>query len=336
MKIINVPIESLEERYSKQWNIWFPRAFNNADLNFVTVDPPSLTHKIRQGAFLDVVGTNYYKASQLKQICYQIDQGFIESGDIFFFHDLWFPGIEMLAYIRDALMLDFKICGIFHAGTYDKHDFLFRMGMAKWGARLERSWGKFIDLVFVATEFHKDLLCRKRGFDRDKVRVTGLPIYPDFVFKTSKDNIIVFPHRLDPEKNPSQFRALEKVLSSILPKWSFVLSKEKFESKNKKGYYHLLNVSNIAISFSDQETWGIAMIESVMSGCIPLVPDRLSYQELYPRIFRFSSFRDCLDKIIDTTKNPDDYQKAAEMLKKDFIGRGKSAIPLMIHEMKTL
>ena len=68
MKIFNVPIESLEERYSEQWNIWFPKEFKRLNIDFETIYPTPLSDKIEQGAFLDVIGTNYFKSMQLARI----------------------------------------------------------------------------------------------------------------------------------------------------------------------------------------------------------------------------------------------------------------------------
>ena len=333
-----MPIESVEWRYSTQWNRWFPEEFKKNNFkeghNLFTIDPAALTNEIRQGSFLDVIGTNYYKASQLKSICYQIDQGRIKDGDIFFFHDLWFPGIEMIAYIRDALAIDLKICGIMHAGSYDQYDFLHRVGMTNWAFKLEQSWSRIFDLVFVATEFHKNLLCKKRQFDPDKVAITGLPIYPEFVASVPKRNIIVFPHRLDPEKQPCQFKSLSKILQNKLSNWQFVMTSEVCSSK--QDYYDLLNAATISVSFSEQETWGIAMIESVMCGCIPVVPNRLSYQELYRSDFRFSSFRDCIDKIIHILDNFARYKDQQVSLNIEFVNQGCQAIPNMIEYMREL
>ena len=63
MKIINVPIEPLEQRYSADWIRWFDREFTEAGIEFTTVIPEPLTDKIVRGSFLDVAGTNYFKAS---------------------------------------------------------------------------------------------------------------------------------------------------------------------------------------------------------------------------------------------------------------------------------
>lgn len=41
----------------------------------------------------------------------------------------------------------------------------------------------------------------------------------------------------------------------------------------------------IVISTAKQENFGISVIEAIRYGCIPLLPDRLSYPEIIPKAF---------------------------------------------------
>lgn len=338
MKIINVPIESLEERYSLQWNYWFPMEFMKHNIDFITVGGSRLQSNISVGSFLDVIDTNYYKASQLEELCVLFHKGEIKDGDVIFFHDLWFPGIEMLQYIRQGLHLNFKIMGILHAGTWDENDFLSRKGMTCWAEYIENGWFRFIDKIFVATEYHKRLLLSKRILNANQVVVTGLPIYPDeFVKDVKKENIIIFPHRLDPEKQPQLFDRLAVMLRFDYPNWKFVKTKEV--CKNKKEYYDLLNRAKIAVSFAKQETFGIAMLESLFCGCIPVVPDRLSYSELFANnIFLRHDDADVISFVEKLLSNSDTFYIASEQAKvhaRDFAKPYcESAISKMLEVMK--
>ena len=159
MHLVNVPIESLTDRYSAHWNEHFPRVFAAEQVSYETIYPASDFHStVVSGQFLNVVSTNRFKAEQLSLICQKFERGEITDDTVFFFHDLWFPGLEMLFYIRDGLGMNFKVAGMLHAGTYDKHDFLAKQGMGRWAEKIEASWFAEVDALFVATQFHATLL----------------------------------------------------------------------------------------------------------------------------------------------------------------------------------
>ncbi len=332
MRIINVPIESLEERYSAQWNIWFPREFDELQVDYLTIYPEPLTDKIRDGSFLDVCGTNYFKASQLQILMKMLYNREITENDIIFIHDLWFPGIEMLQYVRQGLGINFKICGILHAGTYDPYDFVSTKGMGSWGKHLEESWFTFVDKIFVATHFHKSLILKSRSVNSNKIVVTGLPIYFSPGIGYQKKDIVVFPHRLDPEKNPQMFDQLKERFKDS--NWQFIKTKEVCKTRNE--YHNVLKQAKIAVSFSDQETWGIAQQEALSFGCFPVVPDKLSYQEMYDRRFRFKDFAGCCSKVIEFMRpNSQDCLERGENYLQLKI-KGETAIQSMVKEMEIL
>jgi len=328
--IWNIPIEPFEGRYSSQWIGWFDREFKSAGVEFTTICPPPITDKITKGAFLDVAGTNYFKASQLQIICKLIFENKVRDGDVFFFHDLWFPGIEMLAYMRDGLDLDFKICGCLHAGTYDPHDFLTRKGMGIWGKHLEQSWIQFVDKIFVATSFHKRLIQERRDTG-NKIYLTGFPIYAEERYtkpQTDRERMVVFPHRKDPEKQPELFYELSKRFEG--EDIQFVYSQDV--TSNKSEYYDLLCKARVSVSFALQETWGIAMQESLFCGCIPFVPARLSYMELYHSALIYRSIDELITYIKEAFE-PGRFQLAAAITRKRLKEDGSSAIPTMIREL---
>lgn len=329
--IVMIPLERFEERYTSQWFNWFEKFMKPT----IVLDGHYLTSSIEDGSFLDVCGTNYFKAYQLKRIVefiYNRKKASDMSEYAFFFMDLWFPGIEMLAYIRSGLNLKFKITGCLHAGTYDPADFLSQKGMGYWGKDLENSWFRFIDKIFVATNFHKNLIVSARDIDPNKIAVTGFPIYDEHSNKAiEKKDIVVFPHRIAPEKNPKVFEYLKLISQS---EWEFVYSKEF--TGNKEEYYHLLNMSKIAVSFADQETWGIAMQEALFADCLVLVPDKLSYKEMYSECFKFSGLYDAVDRLMFMTRRYETYQEEQIKNKESLLLKGRLAIRNMKKEILSL
>jgi len=54
-------------------------------------------------------------------------------------------------------------------------------------------------------------------------------------------------------------------------------------------YQGLLREADIVLSTALHEFQGVSVMEAVLSGCIPVVPDRLVYPEVYPARFRYDS-----------------------------------------------
>ena len=334
MKVINVPIEPLEQRYSADWIRWFDNEFTKAGIEFTTIIPKPLTDRIERGSFLDISGTNYFKAIQIASISNMFFNNEIKDGDIIFFHDVWNPGIESVAYMRDGLGIDVKIVGCIFAGTYDPYDFLTQKGMGYWGKHAEESWFRILDQIYCATSFHKRLIMQTRDIDPNKLIVTGHPIYPFPLKRIEKEKLIVFPHRLDPEKNPFLFDTLKVTVESHTKNWSFIKTKEVCNTKRE--YFDMLQRARISVSYADQETLGFAMIESVFAGCLPLVPNSLSYAELYLPLFKYGTFEESIDRIHLMIDKPSEYEDALEQQKQFFIRYGEHAIENMIEAMRRL
>ena len=349
MQIVDVPIEAFEERYSAQWQDWFQREYRKAGVSYLRVAPgTTLTQGIQSGSFLDVHGTNWYKARQLQELTALLYHGVIKDGDWIFLHDLWFPGIEMLAYIRDASGVKFKIAGCLHAGTWDWQDFLVRKGMQRWAAPFELSMFEIADVVFVATLFHEELLVKRFGHSLvdQKVHITGFPIYPgDFLFGRSPpgisssttvperatDKLVVFPHRLDAEKCPEMFDELARDLDLRDAGLRFLRTRDVCHTKT--AYYKLLQEATYAVSFAKQETWGIAMQEAAFAGCVPLVPARLSYPEMYVPPLCFASQEQLKNTLLSCAQDPKmlgTFRSFAETSAKHLRIMGEAAIPRML------
>jgi glycosyltransferase involved in cell wall biosynthesis len=300
--IINIPIEPYEERYTKQWDRWFKEYFKVHSRKTLTVYGSSLTTEIVDGSVLDVYGTHYYKFDQLKKIVSLLKMKVIKSGDRLFFHDLWFPGIEGIAYIRDMMKLDLRITGVLHAGTYDRNDFTFKAGMSKWGRSIEQGWLNIFDEVYLGSEYHRQLIKSTfKSKQKALLLVTGLPFKAEEVDRsTTKENIVVFPHRLDEEKQPEKFEQLKQELSSLYPEWKFIRTKDV--CKTKEEYYQLLGKSKIAVSYAKQETFGYAMLEAIANRCHVIVPNRLSYHTM-------DIYKNCR---YDTTRMTDAVERAIQ------------------------
>jgi glycosyltransferase involved in cell wall biosynthesis len=76
---------------------------------------------------------------------------------------------------------------------------------------------------------------------------------------------------------PEAFKLAPKVLGKRLVQYGRVSS--------RNDYYGWLSRGDIVVSTSVQENFGIAVVEAVWHGCLPLLPDRLSYPEILPSPF---------------------------------------------------
>jgi hypothetical protein len=99
----------------------------------------------------------------------------------------------------------------------------------------------------------------------------------------NKRDLILFPHRIAPEKQVEIFRDLK----THLPQYEFVVCQD--EQLTKKQYHTLLGQAKMVFSCSLQETLGIGCYEGALVDAIPMVPNRLSYSEMYFDIFKYES-----------------------------------------------
>jgi hypothetical protein len=303
-----VDLEPVETRYTAQWKEHVPALFKKAGHNVqVIAGPEDIPSATTPGAFLNFGGTNIYKSSQVEQMGRLFTSGSIKPGDHFLFTDAWHPGIINLKYMSELLNIPVKIHALWHAGSYDPQDFLGRLiGPAKWVRHAEKSFFYAIDYNYFATDFHIKMFVDnlledgykeenpwyeedyKDFLDSGKIVRTGWPM--EYMLDTlepyknlEKRNLILFPHRIAPEKQLNIF----KDLAHYLPQYEFVVCQERQLTKHE--YHTLLGQAKMVFSANLQETLGISWYEGAVVGAIPVVPDRLSYSEMAMDVFKYPS-----------------------------------------------
>ncbi len=294
--IFLVDLESVETRYTGQWKTHVPKLLQKAGHNVVVIEGPTdIPSATTPGAFLNFGGTNIYKSRQVEQISRLFCEGSINAGDHFIFTDAWHPGIVNLKYMSELLGIPVTTHGLWHAGSYDPQDFLGRLvGNKPWVRNAEKSFFHAFDHNYFATDFHIEMFSNNLFHDEDveladdKVIRTGWPMdYMEDTLKPFKNlnkrNLILFPHRIAPEKQVEIFRDLK----THLPQYEFVVCQD--EQLTKKQYHTLLGQAKMVFSCSLQETLGIGCYEGALVDAIPMVPDRLSYSEMYFDVFKYKS-----------------------------------------------
>ena len=300
MTIYIVDLEAVDTRYTKEWKEHLPkqikRATNQAVVTISGGDTPQAT---TPGAFLNFGGTNVYKSAQMEKIGKMFCDGKIKNGDYFLYTDAWNPTVLQLKYMAELLKVKIKIGGMWHAGSYDPQDFLGRLiGDADWVRNTERAMFDVFDHNFFATDFHIDMFTevfkdtgKYLGLNpgpKEKISRVGWPMeYMEgslsLYENMPKRNLILFPHRMAPEKQPAIFQDLKKAM----PQYEFVVCQEKQLSKNE--YHNLLGSAKLIFSANLQETLGISWYEGVLLNVIPMIPNRLSYKEMALSKFAYPS-----------------------------------------------
>ena len=307
MNVFLIDLEAVETRYTGQWKTHVPDLLQKAGHNVTIISGPSdIPSATTPGAFLNFGGTNIYKADQVAQLGRLFCSGSIKAGDHFIFTDAWHPGIINLKYMSELLGIPVVTHGLWHAGSYDPQDFLGRLvGNKPWVRHAEKSFFAAFDHNYFATRFHIDMfhhnllndgMIENPWEEEDKADMlesgkyvrTGWPMeyFQDTLapYKgMKKRDMILFPHRIAPEKQVEIFRDLAK----HLPQYEFVVCQDQQLTKHE--YHTLLGEAKLVFSANLQETLGISWYEGAVVDAIPMVPDRLSYSEMAFDTFKYPS-----------------------------------------------
>ena len=290
MTIYIVDIEAVDTRYTKQWKEHLPGQMQRAtNEDVVVISGGEVPQATTPGAFLNFAGTNNYKSQQMLEISRMFANGEIKNGDYFLYTDAWNPTVIQLKYMTELLGVEIIIGGMWHAGSYDPQDFLGRIiGDEDWVRLAEQSMYECFDDNYFATQYHIELFAKAFNMNDEKNHRVGWPM--EYLHNSlqqykgmQKRNLILFPHRVAPEKQVEIFRDLK----TQLPQYEFVVCQE--QELNKNEYHNLLGEAKMVFSANLQETLGISWYEGALVDAIPMVPDRLSYSEMGLDVFKYPS-----------------------------------------------
>ena len=152
--------------------------------------------------------------------------------------------------------------------------------------------------------------------------------------------MIIWNHRWEFDKGPKEFfNAINHILKQGLNFRLAVLGKsfqkipEIFQTlknrfnkqiiqygyiKSKTEYYNMLKKGDIVISTAKQENFGISIVEAMYHGCLPLLPDQLSYPEILPAQFHlhfiYKNQTDLIEKLKSLILNFDNFSEKRKSL----------------------
>lgn len=121
--------------------------------------------------------------------------------------------------------------------------------------------------------------------------------------------VLVWNHRWEHDKNPELFFNVLYGFAEQGVSFALIVLGESFRSQppifaqaahrladrivhfgyaeDRQEYCRLLCQGDVVVSTARHEFYGMAVLEAVRAGCRPLVPDRLSYRELFAPEFRY-------------------------------------------------
>ncbi|ROS04688.1 glycosyl transferase family 1 [Sinobacterium caligoides] len=160
----------------------------------------------------------------------------------------------------------------------------------------------------------------------DKSQCLAVPIEDDLKpLPTSANDVealvITWNHRWEYDKNPDQLlQIIEGLESSGLdyrlnivgrqfrqrPE-AFDVIEQRFPHRlahfgfvtSRQAYIELLQRSDVVLSTAIHEFQGLSVLEAVALGATPMLPNRLSYPELFDERFLYDDSQSCVNKLLD-------------------------------------
>ncbi|MFC3702226.1 DUF3524 domain-containing protein [Reinekea marina] len=121
---------------------------------------------------------------------------------------------------------------------------------------------------------------------------------------------VIWNHRWEWDKCPDLLEATVNILEASNASIEVIITGQEFRTKpenferlqrkstivshcafveNESDYHALLSSCDIVLSTAIHEFQGIAVLEAVAAGCVPLLPNRLSYPEMYSSDYLYES-----------------------------------------------
>ncbi len=143
---------------------------------------------------------------------------------------------------------------------------------------------------------------------KEKSKLLPVPIKDD-VFSQNRNPInkghieVVWNHRWEHDKGPDvllellhlchnqpniKFHILGQQFKQIPPEMQCIIDQHKDQCltvgyiKERSAYLEILHQADVVLSTAHHDFQGIAMLEAVACGCLPVAPNRLVYPEYYP------------------------------------------------------
>ncbi len=273
LRIIYVPQLPIAMRYP-EWHISeFEKQFCKHFDSVITLGKKSLERfsvrhfRDQTGDFSSTHFAVWFEAEQIKEYM----QLKLQGDDILYLADLSFPGFFTNVLYHKRPKKCFAFC---HATSKNRYDYFQPVRKSKFV--VEYAHSKMFDKVFVATTYHK----LKLGRRWENVVVTSLPNPPFKTYKLEKTRNIISVAR------PSLQKVNKKLEKDIERKFGKIW-RETFNHWND--YYIYISGSRVMLISAKEETYGYQVIDAVLNNCVPIAPNKFSYQEILPREYLYNN-----------------------------------------------
>ena len=279
-RIIFVPQFPSMMRYQEWWMWEFPLKFVNAGFEVVTLGnmnsrniQPNYGYKIGSKNFSPIESAISFEMSQIQEY---MDLK-LRDDDIIFLADLSFPGFFANALHHKRTKQMYAFC---HATSLNDYDYFQQVRHSKF--QVERGQANMFEKVFVGSRYHLDKLnCVDWP---NNLVITGLPEPPKSIISpvsTKKKWFLMSASRPSIQKvDPEIEDDVEKQYRTKIYRGNF---------KSWKSYCRALSESKVLLVTAREETFGYQVVDAIINGCIPVVPNAFSYTEMVPREYRYDN-----------------------------------------------
>jgi hypothetical protein len=235
----------------------------------------------------DYMFSNFYSASTLSTNMVHHLRNYAKKGSVFIFPNARDPLTITLKEYSEAFDLDFKLIGFWNDGSFYQHGDLRTKLRGKnydWSDRFERSLVACYDYNLVTVESKLHTFRRiYSGRWQNKIMFCPLPFSSvvDNIRKSVadydivKEDLIVMNTTPDSTHDIKLFEALQKEFTS------FAFINLYQANLSPAEYRKVLARAKILFSINQADSDPYYVLESMVLGCIPILPDIPIYAELY-------------------------------------------------------
>jgi hypothetical protein len=280
-RLILVPQYPTKLRYQEWWFTEFPEQFKKYFEEVIVLGENIKNTLVAEEGFFSPID----QALNLETL--QIDEYMsleLRKDDILLLNDLSFPGLFAQVLFHKRPSKCFAIC---HATSKNAYDYYAKDRKIKYP--IEKATAKLFDKIIVGSFYHKE----KLGWPN--IRIVRLPLPPFPGCGSMKEFHIASVARPGIQKHNAQLeRFVEK---------AFGLTIQKYNPTSWEDYYLFLSRARVLLITSKEETYGYQVIDAIINGCIPIVPNAFSYPELLPKNYLYNNKEELLNLISQAINN---------------------------------